>query len=135
MEPILKIWYETMKNDRKILGLKCKRCGTVMFPPVPVCGACSCMETEWVEMSGKGEMYALGYSPNGTPPYYDDPTVFCNAKLEEGMIFAAPLKGAKRKQIAALEAQTPVPVHMEVQDLDDTVAYPRFVLDEEGQEA
>ena len=55
MEPIVKKWYDGL-NEGKLLGLKCKRCGTVEFPPFPVCNTCSCTDLEWIEISGEGMM-------------------------------------------------------------------------------
>lgn len=131
MEPILKIWYEKL-NEGKILGLKCTRCGQVMFPPVPVCSKCSGMDTEWVEMSGKGTLNSCGYTATGLPPYHQDPTVIGYATLEEGMIFNATLRGAKKKDVERLAA-TPHPVTLGIQRMNDSFSFPCLCLADETE--
>lgn len=133
MEPIVKIWYDNFK-DGKIMGLKCKKCGAVMFPPFPICQECSGMEMEWTEMSGKGTMYSIGYTPMGVPPYNMDPAVTAFVKLDEGMIFSATLKGAKRKDMEKLIEALPLPITLDIQCMDEEegVYFPRVCLTEEN---
>ena len=132
MEPILKIWYDNLKKG-KILGLKCKRCGTITFPPVPVCRECSGMDMEWVEMSGKGTLYSCGYTPTGIPPYHENPTVIGYATLDEGMIFSATLKGAKKKDIEKLVQAAPLPITLDVMEMDDTISFPCICLADQSE--
>ena len=122
MEPVLKIWYEGLKAG-KMRGLKCKRCGAVSFPPYPVCNECSCMESEWVEISGKCTLKNLGYAPNGIPPYHDNPTVIGYVELEEGTKVAAPIEGVKKKNIPDLLESFPLEAELGIQDLDETISY------------
>jgi len=51
MEPVLKTYYEALEND-KILGLRCRECGAVEWPPVPTCNTCSSTVMDWVEIEG-----------------------------------------------------------------------------------
>lgn len=53
MQPIVKTWYDYLAAG-KLMGLKCKRCGAVHFPPYAICRECSGTEMEWVVMSGFG---------------------------------------------------------------------------------
>ena len=48
-----KEYNEALKKD-KLLGLKCKECGTVNVPPKMVCGKCTSQDMEVVELSGRG---------------------------------------------------------------------------------
>jgi len=50
-----KEYNEALKKD-KLLGLKCKECGTVNVPPKMVCGQCTSPDMEVVELSGKGNI-------------------------------------------------------------------------------
>ena len=50
-----KEYNEALKKD-KLLGLKCKECGTVNVPPKMVCGQCTSLDMEVVELSGKGSI-------------------------------------------------------------------------------
>ncbi len=38
---------------------RCKKCGHIRFPALPVCTDCLSPETEWVPMSGKGRVYSF----------------------------------------------------------------------------
>lgn len=38
---------------------RCKACDTAFFPPRSVCPTCLGVELEWVELSGKGTVYAF----------------------------------------------------------------------------
>ena len=53
LEKIVKTFYDSLEEG-KILGRKCKECGHIEFPPYLACNTCGCLDTEWVEISGKG---------------------------------------------------------------------------------
>ena len=75
MEAITKKWYDYLE-ECKLMGLKCKRCGAIHFPPFPICRECSGMDMEWVEVEPKGvvEELALVAAPDQWfaeyAPYY-----------------------------------------------------------------
>ena len=58
MTAITKQWYDYLEQGR-LMGLKCKRCGTVHFPPYPICRECSGMDMEWVEVSGEATLEGI----------------------------------------------------------------------------
>lgn len=58
LETVVRKYYEALEEG-KILGKKCKRCGHIEWPPFYACNACGCDDTEWVEMSGKGEISTI----------------------------------------------------------------------------
>lgn len=43
-----------LRDNKKILGIKCPKCGRVYIPPRRVCGRCFVEMKEWVELSDKG---------------------------------------------------------------------------------
>ena len=52
----------------KVMGTKCKKCGTVHFPPRADCAECLSSEKEWFEVSGTGELVSFSkliYAPIG----------------------------------------------------------------------
>ena len=87
MTAITKQWYDYLEQGR-LMGLKCKRCGTVHFPPYPICRECSGMDMEWVEVSGEAtlEGIALVTAPDHWfeeyAPYY-----YAYAHTKEGSVF------------------------------------------------
>lgn len=90
MQSIVKNWYDSLEKG-KVMGMKCKRCGAVEFPPVPICNKCSCMDMDWVEMDGEGELLSVSYSPIGIGGYTLDPKVTGYVRLKEGPIYCAVL--------------------------------------------
>lgn len=131
IEPVLKIWYDAL-NENKILGLKCNRCGSVEFPPVPICNDCSCTDMEWVEMSGEGELDTFCFSPMGIPPYHEEPTMCGFGRLKEGMLFNSAIVNATGKDQNALSERLsktgPIPFAMVVTKLDENISFPQFVI-------
>ncbi|WP_309492030.1 Zn-ribbon domain-containing OB-fold protein [Candidatus Hecatella orcuttiae] len=77
-------FWDKLKGEKKLFALKC-RCGAVVFPPQPSCPTCNGWEMEWVELSGRGEIYAYTVS-NIAPPSFTGKLPFCVSiiKLEEG---------------------------------------------------
>lgn len=52
-------WYfvefmRALRDERRILGLRCPTCQRVYLPPRPVCGNCHAEMREWVEVADSG---------------------------------------------------------------------------------
>lgn len=47
-------FFKELKENKKILGIKCPKCGKVYVPPRRVCGPCFTEMTEFVEVGPKG---------------------------------------------------------------------------------
>jgi len=71
-------FFNEIKENGRILGAKCKRCGNVFVPPRLYCEQCFEKTSEWVNMGTKGEVYTF------TVAYVD----INGAKLKEPIIFA-----------------------------------------------
>jgi uncharacterized OB-fold protein len=52
---IFKDYNEALKNNR-LLGLKCRSCGSITVPPKMVCRKCAGSEMDIVEMKGSGKI-------------------------------------------------------------------------------
>ena len=50
-----KEYNEALKKNR-LLGLKCKECGTITVPPKMACRGCTSTHLETVELKGKGKI-------------------------------------------------------------------------------
>ena len=50
--------YNDFLAENKIMGSKCKGCGTVHLPPRPVCNECAGRDLEWTELKGTGTIRA-----------------------------------------------------------------------------
>ena len=75
---------EALKGN-KLLGLKCKECGTITVPPKMVCRKCASPDMEVVELKGKGKIQTFT-TCNVAPEGREDevPYVILLVELDEG---------------------------------------------------
>ena len=67
----------------KVMGTRCKDCGTLYFPPRSDCSACLDSNMEWFEVSGTGKLLSfseLKYGPVG----FEDDLPYIIALLDYG---------------------------------------------------
>jgi uncharacterized OB-fold protein len=67
----------------EFLGLQCKACGCITFPPMALCRECSGSEMSPVSLSGKGRVRTftvVRVAPEGKAPPY----IVAMVELEEG---------------------------------------------------
>ncbi len=79
-----KEYHEALKKD-KLLGLKCKECGKINVPPKMVCGPCTSLDMEVVELSGKGNIQTFTtvfVAPEGREA--EAPYTIVMVELDEG---------------------------------------------------
>lgn len=116
MVPYVKMWYDYFEKG-KVMGLKCNRCGSYEFPPVPVCNNCSGTDLSWVEMSGEGELVAFSANPYPDPPFQSfAPYIYGQVILKEGPSYSTMVLGVDFEKQEELFEKLPVPVKAEIQD-------------------
>jgi hypothetical protein len=49
-------FYREMRDNKRITGVKCSKCGAVLLPPRPYCGFCFAPVDTWVELSDEGSL-------------------------------------------------------------------------------
>lgn len=67
----------------KVMGTRCKPCGTIHFPPVADCAECLSSDVEWFEITGAGKLVSfskLMYGPVG----FEDDLPYSIALLDYG---------------------------------------------------
>ena len=77
--------YNEALKQNKLLGLKCKQCGTITVPPKIVCGNCASADLDIVELSGKGKIQT--FTTVFVPPEGREsecPYVIVLVELDEG---------------------------------------------------
>ena len=62
-------FFRELRDNKRIMGAKCPKCGIVYCPPRANCSRCY-ISTEWIEMSGQGTIVTY------TITYYSPPTGF-----------------------------------------------------------
>jgi len=86
-----------IKENAKILGIKCRRCNTVHVPPKIYCERCFARLDEWVELTGEGQVEAF------TPCHFDPDG---NTLAEPDILAAIRLRGANESIVHRIK-ETP----------------------------
>jgi len=87
-------------EQKKLMGAKCKKCGTLYLPPRPLCGECLGYGMEWFQFSGRGKLVSYSVVRVGTTLYEekgysrDNPYCWGLIQLDEGPRISALLLGA-----------------------------------------
>ena len=58
--PLSSRFFVELRDNKKIMATKCKKCDRAYVPPRPVCGECFEPADEWVEVGPKGTL--VGYT-------------------------------------------------------------------------
>ena len=53
--PFMEKFYAELKN-KKLMGTRCPKCGTVYVPPRSICGSCWKNLNQWVQLQDRGEL-------------------------------------------------------------------------------
>ncbi len=106
--------YEEFLREGKIMGSKCKRCGSMAFPPRPICISCFGNELEWIELKGTGKLLAFT-SITVAPPYMtkegfdrNNPYIVGVVELDEGIKAVARIIGMDAKKPEQIKVGTPL---------------------------
>lgn len=67
-------FYENV-DQKKLMGCKCKKCGTTHLPPRALCQKCLSKQMEWVELPQRGKLltYTIIYV---APPQFQEMTPY-----------------------------------------------------------
>lgn len=104
--------YEQFVNEGKIMGSRCKKCGSLALPPRPICVSCFSGEMEWVQFKGTGKLVAFT-SIVVAPPYMvkegfgrNNPYVVGVVDLDEGVKAVARIIGIDPKKPEQIKVGT-----------------------------
>ena len=107
---------EETLHEEKLVGSRCKKCGTLFAPPRSICINCYSTEMEWVEMKGKGKLAAFTCISVG-PPFmieegYDRNHPYCSGlvRLDEGVKIDARIEGVDISKPETIKIGTPLTV-------------------------
>ncbi len=56
-----------LRDNKRIMGTKCPKCGLVLMPPRRYCGKCLTETDEWVEVGDKGTLVAYTILHRSSP--------------------------------------------------------------------
>ncbi|HOD29387.1 MAG TPA: Zn-ribbon domain-containing OB-fold protein [Syntrophales bacterium] len=94
-----------MRDHKKLVGIKCPKCGKVYVPPRPVCGQCYVGMNEIVPVSDEGEIYVFTIVHFG----FVDPNTGVQRPVPHGYAFIK-LDGADTCLTHFLDSVDPVKV-------------------------
>ena len=102
---------------------KCQNCGFIRFPPGILCPQCHGMDADWVELSGRGEIYSFVIYRMPYHPSYDKdiPYVVAIIKLAEGPRMESNITDCDLEDI-----RIDMPVEVYFDDVTDEVSLPKF---------
>lgn len=98
-KPFSDISYTAYLQEERLMGVKCRKCGTAFVPPRPLCVGCFSSDLEWKEMKGKGKLVAFTCisipPPSMAAEGYGRKRPYCSGvvELEEGGRVAARIEG------------------------------------------
>ena len=96
--------YRRFLSEEKLMGCRCKGCGTVFLPPKPICTGCHGRQLEWVEMPDTGRLAAFTCITIGPPAMqaegYNRKNPYCSGVVEvgDGIRVDARIEGVDPKQ-------------------------------------
>jgi hypothetical protein len=115
-KPISALLFHQFLNEDKLMGSRCKKCGTLFSPPRPICINCYSNEMEWVELKGKGKLLTFTCVHVG-PPWmveqgYDRKHPYCSGVvgLEEGTKIDARIEGVDTTKPETIKLGMPLTV-------------------------
>ena len=88
-------------NKGEFVCQKCSDCGEFRFPPRPMCPHCHSLNTDIVELSGRGTVYSWIRPRHPKPAGFDTPPVAALIELEEGFRFVSNIEGVELEDVTA----------------------------------
>lgn len=116
-----RIW-EGFKNHQLVFQ-KCKKCGSYLHPPRPMCPKCQAplAEMEWVPSTGKGKVYSWVTYRRPEHRAFKVPYSVVLVELEEGVRMVSNMIDCKPEEI-----QIGMPVEVVFEDLAEDLTLPKF---------
>ncbi len=110
-------------KDGELRIQRCSSCAKYRQPPQPMCASCNSVESEWVKMSGNGEVYSFVISRQAIHPALVDKVPFLTVSiaLEEG-----PHLTSNMVDVGPDEITIGLPVTLEIVDKGDGLLMPMF---------
>jgi uncharacterized OB-fold protein len=102
---IISEFYLNLKKG-KIMGMQCRKCKHIMFPPKAACDKCGQHKMAWKKMSGDGKLLFFS-SGNLPPPKFAQyhPYAYGGVQLKEGPVFYTQIQGVDVSNVGAIEKQ------------------------------
>jgi len=110
-------------REHRLLAQRCVTCGHVRFPPSVLCPKCLGEQTEWVALSGRGQVYSfiIVHRPQHPAFLTDVPYNVAIVELQEGIRMHTNIVECPNEDL-----RIGLPVEVVFQKVDDEVTLPKF---------
>lgn len=113
-------------RDEQLLLRECQECGRVYHYPREHCPTCASSNTGWTESSGRGTVYSMTVSHQGSTDYAEaTPYVLAYVELEEGPRIMTNIVNCDPDSVSIGDS-----VSVVFHETDGNAALPRFELTE-----
>jgi len=108
--------FQASLAEHKLMGARCRTCGSLYLPPRPMCARCYSEDMEWTEVPTKGTLAAfttIHIAPTAMlEAGYGRDNPYCTGivKLENGLAISAQILGVDAKNPASIQIGTPLTV-------------------------
>jgi uncharacterized OB-fold protein len=115
-------WWEATAQHRLVVQ-RCTACGHTRLPPTPVCSECRSTASDWLEVSGRGEVYTYTIVHRPIAADQQLPYVIGVIALENagGVRIISNVVG-----VSADDVEIGMPVELVWEDMSADLAIPRF---------
>ena len=122
--PDMREFFDGARSGR-LMVQKCDNCGKLRFPAHDLCSKCNSTASQWVAVSGRGEVFSFNIMHQLYHPGFasEVPYAVVMVELEEGCKFVSNLIGVKPHDI-----KCGMPVEVAFEKLNDEVTMPKFRL-------
>ena len=122
VNPWVRPFWEAAKEKRLIIQ-QCRDCEKHIFYPRIACPHCFSDQVDWVDASGKGNVYSFTVVKNNAPSAFirDMPYVIAVVKLEEGVQMLSNIVGCDPESVTC-----DMPVEVTFEELNDEFTLPKF---------
>ena len=120
--PEMRPFFEGARR-RELRVQRCAACGAQRFPARAICSDCLSTDSEWVSVSGRGEIFSFNVMHQVYHPGFagEVPYAVVVVKLAEGPKMVSNLVGVPPKDI-----RVGMPVRVVFEDITDEVTLPKF---------
>jgi uncharacterized OB-fold protein len=115
-------WFEAANQHRLVIQ-RCGECDRLRHPPGPICPECHSANCEWLEVSGRGEIYTFTIVHRAVVPEQELPFVIAVVTLEgaRGIRMISNVVDANLDELKIGDA-----VELVWEDMSPNLALPRF---------
>ncbi len=97
-------FWEALRENR-FISTRCVKCSSISFPPRLLCPACFSDQREWVELSGRGRIYAFTRNRIVPRGYIQEaPYITAMVDLEEGPRILTSIQNAAYEELGIGQA-------------------------------